>query len=200
MSTIVSTLIKRRKAAMPHAPETLRPKPWTIALLLCVIGASSHLLPHPAGISTVGAIGMLAAAYLPRHLLPLPVLVSVATVDAINGTYHITAMALVYAAHLLSATGVAPILRQVRVLHGKRRHHQRRDFLPRQQPVAAGHGVLSQHSCGLADLLCGWYSFPAARHRRESDLWRRCFRLRSRLMVHLSTLGALTQRLGGTQA
>lgn len=102
---------------MPFASESLDPNPWLIALVLCVIGASSHLLPHPAGISTVGAIGMLAAAYLPKHLLPLPVLASVATVDAINGTYHITAMALVYAAHLLSAAGVAPILRRVRVLH-----------------------------------------------------------------------------------
>ena len=90
---------------MPIASESLDPNPWLIALVLCLIGASSHLLPHPAGISTVGAIGMLAAAYLPKHLLPLPVLVSVATVDAINGTYHITAMALVYAAHLLSAAG-----------------------------------------------------------------------------------------------
>ncbi len=102
---------------MPIASESLDLNPWLIALVLCVIGASSHLLPHPAGISTVGAIGMLAAAYLPKHLLPLPVLASVATVDAINGTYHVTAMALVYAAHLLSAAGVAPILRRVQVLH-----------------------------------------------------------------------------------
>ena len=175
---------------MPYAPETLQPKPWTIALLLCVIGASSHLLPHPAGISTVGAIGMLAAAYLPRHLLPLPVLVSVATVDAIYCTYIISAMALVYAAHLLSAAGVAPILRQVRVFaRGGAAIISAVIFylVSNLAPLAQG---LSQHCCRLAGLLCGWHSFPATRHRREPDLWRRCFRQRSRLMVHLSTLGA----------
>jgi hypothetical protein len=108
---------QRRKRAMSIVSESRDLKSWLIAVALCVVGASSHLLPHPAGMSTVGAIGMLAAAYLPKHLLPLPVLVTIATVDAINGTYHITAMALVYAAHLLSAVGVAPILRRVRILH-----------------------------------------------------------------------------------
>ena len=101
---------------MPMTASFFYTKPWLIALVLCVIGASSHLLPHPAGMSTVGAIGMLAAAYLPRHLVPLPVLVSVATVDVIIGTYGIASMALVYIAHLVSAAGVIPILARVRVL------------------------------------------------------------------------------------
>jgi hypothetical protein len=101
---------------MPMTASFFDTKPWLIALVLCVIGASSHLLPHPAGMSTVGAIGMLAAAYLPRHLVPLPVLVSVATVDVIIGTYGIASMALVYIAHLVSAAGVIPILARVRVL------------------------------------------------------------------------------------
>ena len=101
---------------MPMTAPSFDTKPWLIALALCVVGASSHLLPHPAGMSTVGAIGMLAAAYLPRHLVPLPVLVSVATVDVIIGTYGIASMALVYIAHLVSAAGVIPILARVRVL------------------------------------------------------------------------------------
>ncbi len=87
---------------------------WLIALALCLLGAASHLLPHPAGISTVGVIGMLAAAYLPKHLMPLPVLVSVAVFDAIYGVYAIGAMSVVYVAHLASAAGVSPILRQVK--------------------------------------------------------------------------------------
>ena len=45
---------------MAKTAHTLNSKPWLIALALCVVGASSHLLPHPAGMSTVGAIGMLA--------------------------------------------------------------------------------------------------------------------------------------------
>lgn len=95
----------------PNSSQDLRP--WLIALTLCTVGALSHLLPHPAGMSTVGTIGMLAAAYLPRHLLPLPVLVSVATVDAIIGTYGTAAMALVYLAHIAGAAGVAPVLKRV---------------------------------------------------------------------------------------
>ena len=101
---------------MQNAAPSYAAKPWLIALTLCVVGACSHLLPHPAGMSTVGAIGMLAAAYLPKHLIPLPVLVSVATVDAIIGTYSIASMALVYIAHLASAAGVAPILVRVGAL------------------------------------------------------------------------------------
>lgn len=101
---------------MANIENAVDSKPWLIALALCVIGASSHLLPHPAGMSTVGAIGMLAAAYLPRHLVPLPVLVSVATADIIIGTYGIASMALVYIAHLAGAAGVVPLLARVRVL------------------------------------------------------------------------------------
>ena len=78
---------------MPMTAPSFDTKPWLIALALCVVGASSHLLPHPAGMSTVGAIGMLAAAYLPRHLVPLPVLVCVATEDVSIGYYGNASMA-----------------------------------------------------------------------------------------------------------
>ena len=38
---------------MPMTALSFDTKPWLIALALCVVGASSHLLPHPAGMSTV---------------------------------------------------------------------------------------------------------------------------------------------------
>ena len=98
---------------MPFVAPSAETKPWFIALTLCVVGAASHLLPHPAGVSTIGAIGLLAAAYLPRHLLPLPVLVSVAAADAIIGAYGTAAMALVYIAHIACAAGVTPLLRKI---------------------------------------------------------------------------------------
>jgi len=101
---------------MPFQAHSKEPNPWLIATVLCIVGACSHLLPHPAGISTIGAIGMLGAAYLPRHLLPLPVIVSVATADAILGAYGMPAMALVYLAHIAGAAGVVPLLRKVSAL------------------------------------------------------------------------------------
>ena len=58
-----------------------------LVALLAFAGVVSHTLPHPMGVSTVGAVGMLAAAYLPRHLTMLPVLLTVLVVDAYNGFY-----------------------------------------------------------------------------------------------------------------
>lgn len=101
---------------MPIEASSKELKPWLIAVTLCVLGIGSHLLPHPAGMSTIGAVGMLAAAYLPRHLLPLPVIASVAAADAVLGAYSTAAMALVYLAHIASAAGVAPLLRKIGAL------------------------------------------------------------------------------------
>ena len=60
----------------------------TLAVLVALtsLGVVSHLVPHSAGLSTVGAIGMMAAALLPRHLLPVPVLFTVVAFDLIHGT------------------------------------------------------------------------------------------------------------------
>ena len=101
---------------MPFNAPSEALKPWFIAITLCVVGAASHLLPHPAGMSTIGAIGLLAAAYLPRHLLPLPVIASVAAADAVIGAYSTAAMALVYIAHIACAAGVTPLLRKIGLL------------------------------------------------------------------------------------
>ena len=83
---------------------------YTVLLALSVLGVISHLVAHSAGMSTVGAIGMMAAALLPRHLLPVPVLLSIVAFDLINGTYQIAAMAFVYLAHLAAAWSLTPVL------------------------------------------------------------------------------------------
>lgn len=80
---------------------------------LAVLGAVTHLVPHDLGVSTVGAVSMLAAAYLPRRLMLVPVLITIAAYDVVHGTYSLPAMALVYAAYLAGAVAVAPTLGRV---------------------------------------------------------------------------------------
>jgi len=92
------------------APSAESRQTYTVLLALSVLGVISHLVPHSAGMSTVGAIGMMAAALLPRHLLPVPVLLSIVAFDLINGTYQIAAMAFVYLAHLAAAWSLTPVL------------------------------------------------------------------------------------------
>ncbi|MEL6531048.1 MAG: DUF6580 family putative transport protein [Pseudomonadota bacterium] len=86
-----------------------------IALLLLLAGVVSHGLPHAMGVSTVGAVGMLAAAYLPRSYSLIPVLGTVLIVDAMNGFYAALAMAFVYAAHLAASFAVRSPLVRIRV-------------------------------------------------------------------------------------
>ena len=86
----------------------------SVLLVLTALGVISHLVPHSAGLSTVGAIGMMAAALLPRHLLPIPVLLTVVAFDLMNGTYQIAAMAFVYLAHLAAAWSLTPVLSPAR--------------------------------------------------------------------------------------
>ena len=85
-----------------------------IVVGLSVLGIITHLLPHSMGVSTVGAIGMLAAAYLPRFLLLIPVLVTVLVADLMLGGYAWQAMLFVYLAHGLAAFSLVPLLRHVR--------------------------------------------------------------------------------------
>ena len=82
-----------------------------VLLVLSAVGVGTHVLPHDMGVSTVGAISMLAAAYLPRRLALAPVLVTVLVVDAINGFYALLAMSFVYLAYLAATLAVAPQLR-----------------------------------------------------------------------------------------
>lgn len=86
-----------------------------LAASLALAGVLSHALPHPMGVSTVGAVGMVAAAYLPRHLMLVPVLATLLAIDSINGFYGLLAMSFVYAGHLLAAVAVQPVLRKIGV-------------------------------------------------------------------------------------
>jgi hypothetical protein len=82
---------------------------FPVLIGLTIIGIMSHMIPHSAGFSTVGAIGMLAAAMLPRYLVPIPVLLTIITFDLIHGTYQIAAMAFVYVGHIAAAGSLTPI-------------------------------------------------------------------------------------------
>ena len=87
---------------------------WLVVVGLSVLGVVTHLLPHVAGMTTIGAISMLAAAWLPRRLVMLPVLVMVVVADLFNDSYGILSIAFVYVAHLLAALAIVPTLRLVR--------------------------------------------------------------------------------------
>lgn len=85
-----------------------------IALAVMLAGVASHALPHPMGVSTVGAIGMLAAAYLPRKLVIVPVLATILIVDAMNGFYSLLAMSFVYIGQFAAALSVKPVLSSIK--------------------------------------------------------------------------------------
>ena len=84
-------------------------KDGLLAVSLALAGVLSHALPHPMGVS----IGMVAAAYLPRRLMLVPVLATVLLIDAVNGYYSALAMSFVYAGHLLAAVVVRPVLGKI---------------------------------------------------------------------------------------
>ncbi len=77
---------------------------------LSLLGVVTHMVPHEMGVSTVGAVSMLGAAYLPRSLIVIPALVTVLIVDTINGFYAAPAMGFVYLAHLAGVLAVRPFL------------------------------------------------------------------------------------------
>ncbi len=85
-----------------------------IILGLAVAGVATHLVPHDMGVSTVGAISMLAAAFLPRSLVIIPVMLTVLVVDAMNGFYAVLALGIVYLAYMVAALSVTPVLKSVR--------------------------------------------------------------------------------------
>ena len=93
---------------------SLQRETLVILVALTTLGVVSHLVPHSTGTSTVGAIGMMAAALMPRHLLPIPVLLTIVAFDLIHGTYQIAAMAFVYLAHLAAAWSLTPVLSPAR--------------------------------------------------------------------------------------
>jgi len=81
-----------------------------LVVLLVLVGLASHALPHPMGFSTVGALGMVAAAYLPRRIALLPVLATILIADAFGGFYEVLAMSFVYIGHLAATLATAPVL------------------------------------------------------------------------------------------
>ena len=87
----------------------------SIALVLGIsfLGVCSHLIPHEMGVSTVGAVSLIAAAYLPRSLMLIPVLITVLVADAVHGFYGALAMFFVYLGHLLAAVSVRPVITSV---------------------------------------------------------------------------------------
>ncbi len=86
---------------------------WSILACLSIFGVATHMLPHDFGFTTVGVVGMLAAAYLPRSTALIPVLVTVFVVDALNGFYAVLAMSFVYLGHLAATLSAAPALKRV---------------------------------------------------------------------------------------
>ncbi len=85
-------------------------RPGLTAITYTALGIVTHLLPHQMGVSTLGAVGMLAAAFLPRRLMLLPVLGTLLMSDAVTGFYGALAMTFVYLGHVGAAAVCAPIL------------------------------------------------------------------------------------------
>ena len=82
-----------------------------VIFVLSVLGVCTHLLPHVFGFTTVGAVSMLAAAYLPKHFIPAPILVTVIISDIVIGGYGLVSMLIVYFAHVSAALAIAFLCR-----------------------------------------------------------------------------------------
>ena len=96
--------------------QTRFEKPSFFILLLCLCLLSAiHFVPHEAGVTSIGAIGILAAAYLSVRTMPLAVMAPVILGNILIGGYDIRAMALVLLAHLLAAFSVVPVLRRIKI-------------------------------------------------------------------------------------
>ena len=88
-------------------------------LFLAAIVTLSAVLPHPANVTPIGALGLFAGAYLDRRVfLLLPVLAALAADLLTVGVYSLLVMAFVYAGHLLSALCGRWLLRSRRQLLG----------------------------------------------------------------------------------
>ena len=81
-----------------------------LVLGLCLAGIITHMLPHEMGVSTVGLISMLAAAYVSPRFMLVPALATVLVVDALNGYYGALAMSFVYLGHLAGVLAIRPLL------------------------------------------------------------------------------------------
>ncbi|MGV0035203.1 MAG: DUF6580 family putative transport protein [Candidatus Azotimanducaceae bacterium WSBS_2022_MAG_OTU7] len=82
-----------------------------VTCLLSFLGVITHLLPHAYGFTTIGAVSLLAAAYLPKSFIPIPVIISVLIADIFVGGYAFNSMLVVYFAHLAAALSIFPLCR-----------------------------------------------------------------------------------------
>ncbi len=87
---------------------------WLILAGLTCLGLVTHLVPHSMGVSTLGALSMLAAAYLPRHLLLIPIFITVVAADLMVGPFGWAAMGFVYLGYIAGALVIAPGLGVIR--------------------------------------------------------------------------------------
>ena len=109
-------------------------------LLLVVI---SSVLPHPANITPIGALGLFAGTYMrPRGFLLLPVVAALIADLTTVGIYSVLIMVFVYTGHLLSA------------LCG--RYLVRGHFLPSRLPLAV---IAASLSFYLVSNLGNWWVF-----------------------------------------
>lgn len=86
-----------------------------VLVLLSGFGFLTHITPHAMGFSTVGAVSLLAVAYLPWRLCFIPPLVTLSVYDYVHGGYGFAAMSFVYLAHIAAAYSVYPILKRIAV-------------------------------------------------------------------------------------
>ena len=84
-----------------------------LIVLLTFVGIVTHLVPHNMGITTVGAISMLSAAYLPKRWCVVPMFLTVYVSDVISGGYALVAMTFVYLGHLAAAISLLPLLNKI---------------------------------------------------------------------------------------
>ena len=75
--------------------------------ILFFLVSAAHLLPHPFGVSPVGAAAIYAGAYVSPKRMWLYPIIPLLIADVFGGFYDLTVMAFVYAGFALSTVGVA---------------------------------------------------------------------------------------------
>jgi len=81
----------------------MKQKDMFIALALILIVALARLLPHPLGVTPIGAFGLFAGAYFPSRIAWLFPLGALFLGDAANGFYAAIVMLFVYVGFYASA-------------------------------------------------------------------------------------------------
>jgi len=87
-----------------------------VVVMLTLASVASQLVPHMMGISTIGAVGMVAAAYLPRRYALIPVILTVFIGNLVTGFYGLVGMGIVYSAHAAATLSVRFLSGNIAVL------------------------------------------------------------------------------------